>query len=63
MRFKFVTSIAVIALLVSVVLAWRNTSMGVQSRDLQSYGPSPSRAHSYLSATNGSIFVARRAGE
>ena len=33
MRFKFLTSIAVIVLVVSVALAWRSTSMGVQSRE------------------------------
>jgi hypothetical protein len=33
MRFKFLTSIAVIALVVGVGLAWRSTSMGVQSRE------------------------------
>jgi len=33
MRLKFITSVAVIASLVTVVLAWRNTSMGLQSRE------------------------------
>src|SRR5215213_5138642 len=33
MRFKFVTSVAVIILLLGVVLAWRSTSMGLQSRE------------------------------
>jgi len=33
MRFKFLASIAVIALVVGVALAWRSTSMGVQSRE------------------------------
>lgn len=33
MRFKFVTSLALIALLVGVALAWRSTSRGLQSRE------------------------------
>ena len=33
MRFKLVTSLALIALLVGVALAWRSTSMGLQSRE------------------------------
>jgi hypothetical protein len=33
MRFKFFTSIVVIALLVGVALAWRSTNMGAQSRE------------------------------
>src|SRR5215217_1538556 len=33
MRFKLVTSIALIALVVGVALAWRGTSTGVQSRE------------------------------
>lgn len=33
MRVKFLTSIAAIALVVGVALAWRSTSMGVQSRE------------------------------
>jgi len=33
MRFKFLTSIVVIALVVGVALAWHSTSMGVQSRE------------------------------
>lgn len=33
MRFKFVISIALIVLVVGVAVAWRSTSMGVQSRE------------------------------
>jgi hypothetical protein len=33
MRFKFETSLALIALLVGVALVWRSTSMGLQSRE------------------------------
>lgn len=33
MRFKFLTSIAVITLMLGFVLAWRSTSMGLQSRE------------------------------
>ena len=40
MRFKFLTGIAVIALVVGVGVAWRSTSMGGQSRDVQSREPS-----------------------
>lgn len=33
MRFKFVTSLALIALMLGVALAWRGTNMGLQSRE------------------------------
>jgi hypothetical protein len=33
MRYKFVTSIALVALIVGVALAWRSTSAGLQSRE------------------------------